>query len=458
MSPDLAEVALRRATQRFIAVLVVLAGACGGDSGNAPSGPVPVDGASSFAQIQTTILTPTCATVGCHAGAVPAGGLALTPDVAYASLVGVTPSNATAAADGLRRVMVGKPDSSLLYHKLVFPPGHHAHDYGNPMPAGTAGVSVGQLEFIRQWIAAGAPKGDVVASTALLLDRTPQTSQPFAPLAAPANGYQLKVERFDVAPNFERELFNYRKVGNTSEIFVSRIETSMRPFSHHFVLYGFDAKTPASVVPAPDVVRDIRKPDGSMDFANMIVMGYHIFLGGSMQPRNDYSFPVGTALRLPANAAIDLNVHYANHTASKVDGEAYVNLYTVPASAVTHPLSTLNLQNTGLVLPAGQVTVARKEFLFDARTTVTGLTSHMHARGKKFQIQIVAPGTARDGELVYENVDWEHPALVNFAVPIVLERGQGLRSIVTYDNTTSAPIFFGLTSDQEMDIIFGYYY
>jgi len=40
----------------------------------------------------------------------------------------------------------------------------------------------------------------------------------------------------------------------------------------------------------------------------------------------------------------------------------------------------------------------------------------------------------------------------------VLERGQGLRSIVTYDNTTSAPIFFGLTSDQEMDIIFGYYY
>lgn len=451
----------RLATQPvLIALLALTTAACGGDGGSVTAGPVPVDGASSFAQIQTTILTPSCATTFCHVGAAPAGGLVLSGDVAYANLVGVKPTNPVASADGLLRVMASKPDSSLLYHKLVFPPGHHAHDYGNPMPTGAIGITVGQLEFVRQWIAAGAPKTGVVANPALLLDRAAQTTQPFAPLAAPSSGsgYQLRVDRFDVAPNFERELFNYRKVGNATDIYVSRIETSMRPFSHHLVLYGFDAKTPAAVIPAPDAVRDIRRADGSMDFANMVAMGYHIFLGGSMQPRNDYSFPAGTALRLPANAAIDLNVHYANHTSSKVDGEAFVNLYTVPAAQVQHPLSTLNLQNTGLVLPAGQVTVARKEFLFDARTTVTGLTSHMHARGTRFQIQIVAPGTARDGETVYENLDWEHPALVNFSVPIILEKGQGLRSIVTYNNTTTAPIFFGLTSDQEMDIIFGYYY
>lgn len=444
----------------LLGFIVVAGAACGGDGASSTAGPAPVDGAPSFAQIQTTIFAPTCATVGCHVGTSAAGGLALTADVAYENLVGIKPVNAAANADGLRRVVANKPDSSLLYHKLVFPPGHHAHDYGNPMPGSTGGVSVGQLEFVRQWIAAGAPKTGIVANAALLLDRAAQTSQPFAPLLVPAvgSGFQLKVDRFDVAPNFERELFTYRKIGNTTDIYVSRIETSMRPFSHHFVLYGFDAKTPTAVIPVSDAVRDIRRADGSLDFANMVAMGYHIFLGGSMQPRNDYSFPAGTALRLPGNAAIDLNVHYANHTASKVDGEAYVNLYTVPAAEVKYPLSTLNLQNTGLVLPAGQVTVARKDFLFDTRTTITGLTSHMHARGTKFQIQIVAPGSARDGELVYENFDWEHPALINFASPIVLERGQGLRSIVTYNNTTASPIFFGLTSDQEMDIIFGYFY
>ena len=452
---------LRRIVAGLSTICVVACGGSGSDGGTSslPNTPAPVDGAASFAQIQTTILTPTCATANCHVGSGAQAGLVLTADVAYENLVGVRPTNPNAVGDGLKRVMIGKPDSSLLYHKLVFPTGHHAHDYGNPMPTGTAGLSVGQLEFVRQWIAAGAPKTGVVASATLLADKGLQTTQPFQPLAAPAvgAGFQLKVDRFDVAANFERELFNYRKVGNTADVYVSRIETSMRPFSHHFVLYTFDPKTPAAILPATDAVRDIRKADGSMDLANMLAMGYHVFLGGSMQPRSDYSFPAGTALRIPANAAIDLNVHYANHTASKVDGEAYVNLYTVPVAQVAHPLSTLNLQNTGLVLPAGQVTVATKDFTFNTLTTVTGLTSHMHARGTKFQIYVVrASGTVEP--MVYENMDWEHPQLVNYATPIVLNAGDKLRSVVTYNNTTTRPLFFGLTSDDEMDIIFGYYY
>ena len=448
-------------TRNLIVVSVLSLIGCGGDAssgGTSAPAPSPMEGAASFALIQATILTPSCATANCHVGAGAQAGLALTADVAYDQLVGVKPTTPNALADGLRRVMVGKPDSSLLYHKLVFPPGHHARDYGNPMPSGTAGVTVGQLEFVRQWIAAGAPRTGVVASAALLADKSAQSSPPFVPLALPAagTGYQLRVDPFDVSANFERELFNYRRVGNSADIYVNRIETSMRPFSHHFVLYTMDPKTPSQLVPGTDLVRDIRNADGSMNLANMVAMGYHVFLGGSMQPRSDYTFPAGTALKIPANASIDLNVHYANHTASKVQGEAYVNLYTVPGAQVVHPLSTLNLQNTGIVLPAGQVTVVQKDFTFDAQTTITGLTSHMHARGTKYQIRIV--GGPRDGELVYENTDWEHPALVNYAVPIVLDKGQGLRSIVTYNNTTTRNIFFGLTSDDEMDIIFGYYY
>ena len=433
--------------------------ACGGDSSSSgPSTPPPVEGAASFAQLQTTILTPSCATANCHVGVGSQGGLALTADVAYDNLVGMKPVNPNALSDGLKRVMAGKPDSSLLYHKLVFPPGHHARDYGNPMPSGTAGLSNGQLEFVRQWIAAGAPRTGVVANASLLADKVLQTVSAFVPLVAPApgTGFQLKVDPFDVAAKFERELFDYRKVGNTSDVYVSRIETSMRPFSHHFVLYTFDPRTPPAIIPTTDVVRDIRNADGTLNFVNMIAMGYHVFLGGSMQPRSDYVFPPGTALRIPANASIDLNVHYANYTSGRVQGEAYVNLYTIPASQVAHSVSTLNLQNSNLVLPAGQVTVVSRDFLFSGQTTITGLTSHMHARGTKFQIRIV--GGPRDGELVYENTDWENPQLVNYTVPIVLEKGQGLRSVVTYNNTTSNTIYFGLTSDQEMDIIFGYYY
>ena len=450
-------------TALVLAASAVLA--CGGDSGsaatpNAPAVPTPPQNVASFAQIQSTILTPSCATTNCHVGTAPQAQLDLSDanGGAYDRLVGVAPVNPNAINDRLKRVMAGKPDSSLLFHKLVFPPGHHAHDYGNPMPTGTGGLSVGQLEYVRQWIAAGAPRTGVVADAALLANRVSQTTQPFVPLAAPApgTGVQLKVDQFDVSANFERELFTYRKLGNTSEMFVSRIETSMRPFSHHFVLYTFASNMSPFLIPAVNTVRDIRNADGSMNILTMVAMGYHVFLGGSMQPQSDYVFPAGTALRLPADAAIDLNVHYANKTAAKVPGEAYVNLYTVPASQVTHPLSTLNLQNTNLTLPPAQRVTATKDFSFAAQTTVIALTSHMHARGEKFQIRIV--GGPRDGELVYENTDWEHPQMKTFATPLVLEKGQGLRSIVTYNNTTSKTINFGLTSDDEMGIIFGYYY
>ena len=236
--------------------------------------------------------------------------------MAYQNLVGVAPVNPNALADGLKRVMVGKPDSSLLYHKLVFPPGHHAHDYGNPMPTGTAGVSPGQLEFVRQWIAAGAPKSGAVASATLLADRTVQTSQPFAALAVPAagTGFQLKVDRFDVNANFERELFDYRKVGNAGEVYVSRIETNMRPFSHHFVLYTFNPAMGAQCAllkPQVDAIRDIRNPDGSMNVLNMLAMGCHEFFAGSMTQQSNYAFPAGMALKVPADAAIDLDRHVA---------------------------------------------------------------------------------------------------------------------------------------------------
>jgi Copper type II ascorbate-dependent monooxygenase, C-terminal domain len=46
----------------------------------------------------------------------------------------------------------------------------------------------------------------------------------------------------------------------------------------------------------------------------------------------------------------------------------------------------------------------------------------------------------------------------NFATPIALKKGEGLTSVVTYNNTSNQKINFGLTSDDEMNIIFGYYY
>jgi hypothetical protein len=135
----------------------------------------------------------------------------------------------------------------------------------------------------------------------------------------------------------------------------------------------------------------------------------------------------------------------------------FANLHTVEPSAVRHVARALNLNNTSITLPPGQRTTVRRTFTFsDSVTTIIMLTSHMHARGERFVIRIA--GGARDGEVVYTSTDWQHPPMITFPTPLVLRRGEGLTSEVTFNNTTSRTIGFGLTSDDEMSIIFGYQY
>jgi hypothetical protein len=389
------------------------------------------------------------------------GNLVLAPDVAYDNLVNAAPTNLAAQRDGLKRVAPGSPESSLLFQKLVLSlAATHSGEYGNTMPVGSAPLTQGQVDFIRQWIQAGAPRTGVVADTTLLANKTLQPGTAFTPLVAPpaGQGFQVKADSFGVRANFERELFVYRPLGNAADIYVNRIQTMMRPLSHHFVLYAIDPTMAPGFpcTPAPNVVRDIRNADGSMNLLNMIPMACHVFVAGAMSQTSDYQFPAGTALRLPSSMSIDVNVHYVNRTAGEIPGEAYANLYTVPAAAVQNVAHTLNLSNTNITLPAGKTTTLTKTFTMSQTTTVFMLTSHMHALGTRFQIQIV--GGARDGELVYDNGDWEHPQQLTFTQPLVLQKGQGLKSIITWNNTTDHVVGFGLQSTDEMGIVFGYWY
>jgi hypothetical protein len=193
-----------------------------------------------------------------------------------------------------------------------------------------------------------------------------------------------------------------------------------------------------------------------MNLFNMLPMAYHVFVAGSMSPTGGFAFPPGVALRLPANAALDFNVHYVNAGATPIVGEAFANLHTVDPSQVQQVASTLNLSNFDLTLPPMQRTTQTKTFTFAQATRILALTSHMHKHGERFVIRV--HGGPRDGETVYESTDWEHPAIVTFDSPLVLQPGEGLISIITYNNTTSRAISFGLTSEDEMGIIFGYIY
>ncbi len=409
----------------------------------------------SWTIIQDNILTPSCATSGCHASTSDANyvqhNLLLTSATAYENLINIISKNAAAKTAGLVRVKPGDYINSLLFQKIDC---QATTQYGALMPLGGTNLTMGQIEFIKQWIIKGAPKKGSVVDETVLANNT-VCSKVFVPMQAPAasEGFQLAINAFTVSPNTEREVFVNRNTPNTSTVYVNKFIMQGRPNSHHFVLYGFQS---ATSLPPVNTLRDLYNADGSINITTFAQMQNHIFLGGGTDVNTTYTFPAGVALKVPPASALDLNAHYFNKQATNLTGENYINVYTVPQANVVNEAQSINFANYNFSIPANSRKTISTDFTFAKAVTVITLTSHFHKLGEKFQIKIL--GGPRNGEIVYENTDWEHPLVINLTTPIQLKAGEGLTSVVTYNNTTNKTVNFGLTSEDEMNIIFGYYY
>lgn len=324
------------------------------------------------------------------------------------------------------------------------------------MPLGGDPLTNGELEFIRQWIAAGAPERGTVADPALLKDRERYQVPQFRPLAPPAKGIQLHLGPFEVAPNFERELFSMVPVGNQEAVYVERFEIAMRAGSHHFLIYTFQEETPAERLPAPHQYRELRDAQGQYLFDTIRTMVFHLPLVGSQWPFVDFHFPPGVALRLEAGTLLDLNSHYVNRTDQSLQAEVYANLHLADPAQVQRQAQILALSNFDIRLPPGKKTTLEKDFLFPERRHLVQLVSHAHEHLVEFRALVM--GGQRHGELVYAAYDWEHPPVLELDPPLVLEAGQGLKLMATYDNPTDRELSFGFLSQDEMMILYGFYY
>ena len=434
-----------------------------------PSGPAEQ---SSWDIIQHDVLATNC--VSCHSSGTSfsrQSDLVLTSDVAYEQLLNVAPTNPEAAAASLVRVSdqgLSGLLRSYLWEKINAPDIEHFYadhpGYGEIMPLGQPPLTNGELEFIRRWIVAGAPETGAVVDVALLDDGERFDLPAFEALERPSDGIQLHLEPFEVRANFEREVFRYMPLDNSEDVFVNSFELSMRPGSHHFILYTYPDYTPAEDMPAPYELRDLRDPvtgkfedSSGRDVFNWRNMLYAKPIVISQSRRLDFHLPQGVAMRLPPGSGIDVNAHYANESDATIEGEAFVNLGLLEADKVEHEARVFAMSNFDIHLPAGQVTTLEREFFFTENRRIIQLVSHTHDRMLDFNAEII--GGDRDGELVYVTYDWEHPAPLRFDPPLEVHEGQGLRIRATYDNYTDGDLYFGFTrKEAEMMILYGYYY
>lgn len=420
---------------------------------------------TSYEIIQGEIWDQSC--ISCHVSGssfARQSDLILTTDVSYDQLVNRAPDNVAAGEDGL--LLVGDKGleslyNSFLWEKINAPDREHFYSdhpqYGSQMPLGGDPLTNGQLEFIRQWILAGAPKEGDIIDLSVLEDTSRYTpvvnfSQP----EIPESGMQLHLGPFEVPADTEREILFWEPLHNAEPVYITAFEITMRPGSHHFILYNFREETPAHLMPEDRVIRDIYNADGSYNNATLFVMQYHQFVVGTQIPQLKYAFPEGVALMVPANHGFDLNSHYANRTDGPIQGEVYANVYTIDESEVDKVAEILNLSNDNFVLPAGEVTTLRKTFTFQETRHIFQLWSHAHEHNTEFKVFI--SGGERNDELVYFSNDWEHPPILQLDPPLQLNAGVELRLEATYNNTEDRDLTFGLRSTDEMMILFGAFY
>ena len=433
---------------------------------------------AAYHDIQEYIFDKSCANSVCHAAPANAGSLSLTYGLSYEDLVGRVPQNPAAAAAGMKLVDPGNPDNSFLLTKLIGPT---APEQGARMPFGGGVLHNGKIEAIRTWIEAGAPQNSKVVGIGdlgVLRDPDEVFEPPAPPL--PGEGYQLRLPPFQIEPGTEREIYYATQITDESgnpvegDIFINRVEIFYPAGSHHFILYRFTEEGLANGVPERGITPGIgvspADPFRELDPEDPQVLGNfgvdRLFVVGTQTDDTLFEFPEGVGLRMPGDTVYDLNSHYINLLGDEtLIGETYVNIYTIPEEEVQYEAIEIFVSNRSINVPPGVTRVSKMTWYVEdelerrghnpaAELSVFLLTSHMHRHGELFEIN-----QRSTGDLLHRSIAYDNAPITRFEPILRLGPDDGLRFQCTHNNyDTNEPLIFGLTSEDEMCIIFGYYY
>ena len=434
---------------------------------------------AAYHDIQEYIFDKSCANSVCHAAPANAGSLSLTYGLSYEDLVGRVPQNPAAAAAGMKLVDPGNPENSFLLTKLVGPTGP---EQGAPMPFGGGVLHNGKIEAVRTWIAAGAPQTGKIAGIGdlgVLRDPDEVFEPPAPPL--PGEGYQLRLPPFKIEPGTEREIYYATQItdenGNpvVGDIFINKVEIFYPAGSHHFILYRFTEEGLANGVPERGITPGIAVDPTTDRFRELDpedpqVLGNfgvdRLFIVATQTDDTFFEFPEGVGLRMPGDTMYDLNSHYINLLGDEtLIGETYVNIYTIPEEEVQYEAVEIFVSNRSINVPPGTTRVAKMTWYVEDELERRGhnpetelnvflLTSHMHRHGELFEIN-----QRSTGDLLHRSIAYDNAPITLFDPVLRLGLDDGLKFQCTHNNyDTNEPLIFGLTSEDEMCIIYGYYY
>lgn len=307
-------------------------------------------------------------------------------------------------------------------------------------------LSPTDVSKIQQWVANGAPSGDLrFAPPAPTYSNSSQLGT--ADLSVRMNSYTVSINNDE-----------YRNFVIPSGLLQSKFATAIEVIPgntaivHHVLVFQDSTNNAIST----------SSSGGTGSAASKLIYEY---VPGS-QP---YYTPVGTGIRLPANTRIVLQVHYAPGSQGQLDSTrvnfklSTASLRNISVNSLLNHFSTLT--NGPLYIPANQTKTFNEAFSFPGNWTFLTASPHMHLIGKTFLTYAVKNTTPFDTIRFVKINDWDFHWQDNYVFQNALKipNGYSLRASALYDNTSNNPhnpynppqnISAGEATTEEMMMVF----
>jgi hypothetical protein len=453
----------------------------GGGGGGGPTDPGPGNPScegnqtsfdSTFEGIQKVIFEQHgCTEQICH-GSSAQGGLNLSPEVAYDNIF----QKRSLGRSSLNLIEPGDNDRSYLWLKLAAATNPGSVDIaGAPMPNGRPPLSAEELELVRLWIYAGAPREGTVGGTEELLDACLPEPEPIIiePLEPPAQdeGIQFVMADWDLPKKSEHELCfatyydftdqvpeEYKDPSGTLFRF-SGFELRQDPQSHHLLLYysplnfqpgGIDVTDPSfgawTCSGGDDDGAQCDPKDASSCSGGGIChseiqpsfacVGYGPpsnepaeIAGGAGQSQAFMPFHPGVFSQIPLKGVIYWNTHAFNTTNIDTVMHARLNYYF----AKDQRFPAVRISNFNAIFRPNNPPFTKETFcndhVFPIGSRVFHLFAHTHKHGEHFWV------TAPDGSMIYESFDFSDPTQQRYDPPLAFDSPERADRTVRYCGT-----------------------
>ncbi len=271
-------------------------------------------------------------------------------------------------------------------------------------------------------------------------------------LRKPKHGFQMRMTSFMVPAGADREGCEYTVAPNKHAMDVAGFEVRATAGTHHFVVWQYlgPDRNPADFWTGIKYVPGCTGLGPQSGFANSNLFGM-------LPSYQRFHFPPGVAVRLEPHAILYPNLHFHNYSDREIPGQAVFNFLPAAKGSVQHHAQALTVGTIQIGIPAKGSASFTGEWHAPAALNLVQISTHQHHRGTRMTIHHVDASGADLGELV-ESTNWEHPTVQWYQTAQRIPAGEGFRFTCEWTNPDDHPVGFGVTTEDEMCFVTGYFY